>query len=88
MDLMDFILVNEARVSKWEQTENKLFFFLDQTEFNRNFCSDFPLTSVMAPCLSSVTIISGIIMLILFVSELQYYLTKEVSSSSDRRLWD
>lgn len=29
----------------------------------------------------AVTIISGIIMLILFVSELQYYLTKEVSST-------
>lgn len=28
--------------------------------------------------LSTVTIISGIIMLILFISELQYYLTKEV----------
>lgn len=33
-------------------------------------------------CVSSVTIISGVIMLILFVSELQYYLTKEVSISS------
>lgn len=31
---------------------------------------------------SAVTIISGVIMLILFVSELQYYLTKEVSSST------
>lgn len=31
-------------------------------------------------CVAAVTIISGVIMLILFVSELQYYLTKEVSS--------
>lgn len=31
---------------------------------------------------SAVTIISGVIMLILFVSELQYYLTKEVSLST------
>lgn len=30
-------------------------------------------------CVSAVTIISGVLMLILFVSELQYYLTKEVS---------
>lgn len=29
-------------------------------------------------CVSAVTIISGVIMLILFVSELQYFLTKEV----------
>lgn len=33
-----------------------------------------------ALCVSAVTIISGAIMFILFVSELQYYLTKEVSS--------
>lgn len=33
-------------------------------------------------CVAAVTIISGIIMLILFVSELQYYLTKEVSSAT------
>lgn len=33
-------------------------------------------------CVSAVTIISGVIMFILFVSELQYYLTKEVSPST------
>lgn len=31
---------------------------------------------------STVTIISGVIMLILFLSELQYYLTKEVRTST------